>query len=208
MNLEQLNRALQGHVPGLAGVKAQYAVLVPVVETTCGLSLLFEVRADTLNHQPGEICFPGGRVEPGEGPQDCALRETWEELHVPAEDIRLIAPLDRMLQTSGLLLHPFLARLDPARLSPSPAEVKETFLVPLEFFLTHPPQTYACPLVPQVSADFPYAQIGFPQGYPWRTGTLDVPVYFWQERAIWGLTGRVIQHLIRLLKQEELPWNV
>lgn len=52
-------------MPGLLGATAAYAVLVPVAETAEGLSLLYEVRSPALHHHSGEVCFPGGRMEPG-----------------------------------------------------------------------------------------------------------------------------------------------
>lgn len=73
-------------------------------------------------------------------------------------------------------------------LSRNPAEVQETFLVPFSYFQTHQPITYTYPLVPQVGEDFPYDLIGFPQGYPWRGATAEVPIYLYEGRAIWGLT--------------------
>ena len=44
--------------------------------------------------------------------------------------------------------------------------------------------------------DFPYELIGFPQGYPWRKGRASVPIYRWQGHVIWGLTGRIVRHLL------------
>ncbi len=193
MTLDQLRRTFQGRSPGLMGVHTHYAVLVPVVEAQGGPSLLFEVRASTLIRQPNEVCFPGGKVEPGETPQDCALRETGEELSIPPSDISLIGPLDCLAHASSSLLHPFLAQIRLDRLSPNPAEVQETFLVPLSFFQSNPPLSYSYPLVPQVGADFPYDLIGFPQGYPWRAGQGEVPIYLYQGHAIWGLTGRIVR---------------
>ena len=89
-----MQAAFSGHVPGLLGATAAYAVLVPVAETAEGLSLLYEVRSPALHHHSGEVCFPGGRMEPGETPEHCALRETWEELGIPPEDIRLLGRAD------------------------------------------------------------------------------------------------------------------
>ena len=188
-----------GHVPRVQDVKREYAVLVPLVEGPEGLSLLFEVRASTLAHQPGEVCFPGGRVEPGESPRDCALRETFEELAIPPGEVELMAPLDLVVQQGKFVMHPFLGTVGPAGLAamvPSPAEVESTFLVPVAWLLAHPPQVYSYELIPQVSPNFPYDRIGFPRGYRWRSGEAVVPVYDWPERPIWGLTGRIVRHLL------------
>lgn len=199
MTMEQVRARWAGHHPQVQDVKREYAVLAPLVEGPEGLSLLFEVRADTLSHQPGEVCFPGGKVEEGETPQNCALRETWEELAVPPAEVEIIAPLDLLVQQGKFVMHPFLGIVSPAGLAamaPSPAEVKNTFLVPLDWLKAHPPQVYSYELKPQVGEDFPYDRIGFPQGYRWRSGEVSVPVYLWPEGTIWGLTGRIVRHLL------------
>lgn len=203
MNLAAITARLAGRTPGIQGVSRQYAVLVPLVEEAGELRLLFEVRAHTLSRQPGEVCFPGGRVERGETPAAGALRETAEELGIPPEEVELLAPLDLLVQPGVFVMHPFLARVSPAGLAamvPSPAEVGETFTVPLEFFRQTPPVRYSYDLAPQVGEDFPYHLIGFPQGYPWRRGRVEVPIYRWEGRAIWGLTGRIVDNLVHLLE--------
>ena len=54
----------RGHSPRMMGVRSTYAVLVPVIyEPGKEPSMLFEVRASTLRHQPGEVCFPGGNTK-------------------------------------------------------------------------------------------------------------------------------------------------
>lgn len=74
--------------------------------------------------------------------------------------------------------------------------MKETFFVPVDWLRAHPPEVYAYPLEPRVGEDFPYARIGFPQGYRWRGGRVEVPIYAWEGRAIWGLTGRITRRLL------------
>ena len=69
---------------------ADYAVLIPFVTTEEGKALLLEVRSQLVK-QPGEICFPGGRVEAGETPAETAVRETCEELGLKPEDIEVIS---------------------------------------------------------------------------------------------------------------------
>lgn len=104
-------------------------------------------------------------MEPGENPQDCALRETFEELAIPPHEVETIAPLDRLVQQGKFVMHPFLGIVSPAGMAamvPSPAEVDSTFLVPVAWLRDHPPQVYSYELKPQVAEDFPYDSIGFP----------------------------------------------
>ena len=196
MNAEEFRTRWTGHVPKVQDVTGEYAVLVPLVERPEGLCLLYEVRADTLGRQPGEVCFPGGRLEPGEDAVSCALRETWEELGIPRPAVEVVAELDWLTHQGGFVLYPVLGIVAPEaaeRLRPGPAEVKETFFVPVDWLRAHPPEVYAYPLEPRVGEDFPYARIGFPQGYRWRG---EVPIYAWEGRAIWGLTGRITRRLL------------
>lgn len=204
MRLSETRARLGRHAAQAQGAVAEYAVLVLMTERAGECCLVFEVRADTLSRQPGEVCFPGGRMERGETPRDCALRETWEELGIPREELRITAPLGKLIHQGGLLVHPFLGEATPAgfaAIRPSRDEVKEVFTVPLSFFLAHPPLRYTYELVPDVGEDFPYDLIGFPKGYAWRRGQVDVPIYRWQGRAIWGLTGRITERLAQLLQE-------
>ena len=197
MTVQEFREKWAGHVPGIQDMKASYGVLVPLVERPEGLCLLYEVRADTLGRQPGEVCFPGGRVEAGVTPSDCALRQTWEELGIPQAAVELVAPLDLLTHQGGFVIHPFLGVVDPAAaVCPSPAEVKEVFTVPVNWLLAHPPAVYSYDLVPQVGEDFPYERVGFPRGYRWRGGKVTVPIYDWPDHPIWGLTGRITRRLL------------
>ena len=203
MTIQELEQRFMDHTPGLTGVRSHYAVLVPLVEWQGRTHVLFEVRADTLRRQPGEVCFPGGRMEPGESPTECAFRETWEELGIPASAIRPIARLDGVFLPSDGIMHPVLAQVDAGavvHMTASAAEVKETFWVPVDWLRAHPPAVYTYKLIPDVKDDFPYDRIGFSQGYRWRGGHVDVPIYDWPGHPIWGLTGRITRRLM-----EQMP---
>ena len=202
MNLEQL---LENRTPGLMDATARYAVLVPLVEGEDGLHLLYEVRAKSMRRQPGEVCFPGGRMEGDETPEYCALRETEEELGIPASAIRVLGRLDFIAHRANFIMYPVLAVLNRAaveHMTPNPDEVGETFLVPLEHLMNNPPQEYSYKLLPQTDENFPYELIGIPRDYRWQPGGENVPVYPWQGHAIWGLTGRITRHLVKLLKEQ------
>ena len=98
--LTNLRRFYGDHVPTLLEARHEYAVLCPLVERPNGLHLLFEVRSAGVS-QSGETCFPGGQMEPGEAPADCALRETEEELSIPRGD-SASGPRGLYLQSAGL----------------------------------------------------------------------------------------------------------
>ena len=195
MNEEKLRRRYGGHVPGLLGAEEAFAVLCPLV----GDSLLFEVRAANLR-QGGEVCFPGGRVERGESPAACALRETEEELSIPRETVEILGLGDFICNQRGFLLQPvvgIVSREGMARLRPSPAEVAEAFLAPLSFFRETEPSVYYCDLLPHPPGDLPYESLGISRDYPWSRGRIEIPVWRYEGRTIWGMTARLVRDLVK-----------
>ena len=78
------------------------SVLIPLVWKDGEPHLLFEVRAYDLKVQPGEVCFPGGRIEEGETPQDAVLREVSEELFVRKEQVRILGLLAGGIRSTSL----------------------------------------------------------------------------------------------------------
>lgn len=202
-DLNALEQTMQTRAPGLMDSNRSYAVLVPLVEREGELCLLYEVRAKTLRRQPGEVCFPGGRMEPGETPEECALRETWEELDIPPERVKLLGRLDFIAHRANFLMQPVLGMVDSGALEAmrsSPAEVDEVFFVPVSHLLENPPMEYTYELIPTPAENFPYEVIGIPRDYKWQNGHENVPVYPWQGRAIWGLTGRITRNLVQIWK--------
>ena len=199
---EALGRRFGGRTPGLLGARHEYAVLCPFLDLPEGLHLLFEVRANGLR-QGGEVCFPGGRLEPGETPGACALRETEEELAIPRGEVHLLGPVDFLCSQAGFLMRPYVGLVSPAglsALSPSPAEVAETFTVPFSFFRETEPEVYVYDLVSVPPADFPYEAVGVQPDYPWARGRVDVPIWHWQGHAVWGMTARIVRELVRFME--------
>ena len=71
------------------------AVLVPIVERRDGHTVLLTRRSDHLHDHPGQVCFPGGRLDDTDrGPIDAALRETAEEIGLSREYVDLAGLLD------------------------------------------------------------------------------------------------------------------
>lgn len=203
MDINEMKAYLQNREPTLMDATGKYAVLVPLVERAGELCLLYEVRAASLRRQPGEVCFPGGRMEPSETPEECALRESWEELGIRPSAVQILGRLDFIAHRANFILYPVLAKVEVLEdLRPSPAEVEEVFFVPVEHLLAHPPLEYSYTLIPTPPESFPYKLIGIPRSYRWQRGGEDVQIYSWEGRAIWGLTGRITRHLASLLRQE------
>ena len=202
--LALIDKGISVHTPGLLDGRQSYAVLVPLVERSDGLHVLYEVRALTLRRQPGEVCFPGGHIETGEGPEQCALRETFEELGIPEEKIRVLGRLDFVAHRANFIMYPILAVISGEtadHMEPNPAEVGETFEVSLSHLLETEPIEYDYELIPSPARNFPYELLNIPRDYKWQRGRENVPVYPWQGHAIWGLTGRITRHLVRMVRQ-------
>ena len=178
-----------------------YSVLIPLVETQRGVELLFEVRSSKLERQPGEICFPGGSLDKAETPLMCAVRETKEELGIARSRMGQVQKV-QTLYGGTYFVTCFAARCDISDMAISEDEVAETFTVPLSFFMENDPEVLTIKDGPIDADSFPYEKIGLgrEKSYAWRIEEKEVPVYNYEDRIIWGMTGRMIQGFIRILK--------
>lgn len=202
--LEHLRRSLCGRRPGLMNAAAQYAVFVLLTEEERP-HVLYEVRAKTLRRQPGEICFPGGRMEAGETPIQCALRETEEELGISQNHIQVLGELDFVAYRDNSILYPVLGTINASvleRMCPNPQEVGEVLRVPMSDLRQIKPLEYEYELIPTIAKNFPYEELKIPRDYSWRKGTDHGYVYPWQGYAIWGMTARITHHLLEFFTEK------
>ncbi len=119
------------------------AVLVPVWLRPEGAALILTKRASHLKHHPGQIAFPGGKVDATDtGPEAAALREAHEEIGLDPTRVEVIATLPIHQTVTGFVVTPFVGLIRGA-FSPVPeaGEVEEVFTVPLTHVLT--PARYA-----------------------------------------------------------------
>lgn len=202
ITIKDFEDTFQRREPKSLGFYQYYSVLVPLVEKDGELHILYEVRAESMKRQPGEVCFPGGRVENDESAEECAVRETSEELNIRKEDVRIIAQMDFLHTYSNFTLYSLLGIIDYevySGIQVNPDEVKEVFLVPVSFFAENEPEIYNFDVLPNIGPDFPYEKINLSNGYNWRKGKSTVPIYRYGDRVIWGLTARITNHLINLV---------
>ncbi|WP_285716668.1 CoA pyrophosphatase [Pelosinus sp. IPA-1] len=179
------------------------SVLVPLVWDNGEISVLFEVRSTQLSWQPGEICFPGGRIENGDkNPLFAAVRETQEELALSKEDIQVLGPLEEILSPIGVRLHPYVGYLSPKQsITPNAGEVAEVFTVPLEYLINYDPIIGHMEMGTRPLEDFPFALVpGYSQ--EWRVRKkYQVLFYKYKEYVIWGLTAQVLKRFLDVCKK-------
>ena len=98
--------------------------------------MLLTLRTELPSH-PGQIAFPGGKIDAGDPtPVAAALREAQEEIGLSRDMIEPIGYLDLYLTFSGFRILPTLARVRPDyRLVLCEAEVADAFEVPLAFLM-------------------------------------------------------------------------
>ncbi|MDD3184238.1 MAG: CoA pyrophosphatase [Anaerostipes sp.] len=196
-------RHLQSYVPKQISEfnLKQYAVLIPLIKEEGAYHVLFQIRAKSLSSQPGEVCFPGGKVEKNETSRDAALRETCEELLISKKQIQYLGPLDYLVTPYGTRIDPFLGELTNYENTYSKDEVESIFTVPLSFFKEHKPLTFENQLQTKIKKDFPVNLVPGGSDYPWAKGKSLVHFYEYDDHIIWGLTAKL------LLQNIQNIWN-
>lgn len=191
------------------------AVLIPFLIRDGAYHVLYEIRAAKLRSQPGEICFPGGRIEAGETPLETAVREATEELCVDRSRIEIVGALDDTIGPGTIPLFTYIALLHDYEGTRSRAEVDAVFTQPLDWILANDPEIYRINLERKMPEDFPYEYVPGGRDYRWREQFYSVPFYpglqtelslFEVPRTqkmpvLWGVTARVTHSLALLLRE-------
>ncbi|WP_223595495.1 NUDIX hydrolase [Neobacillus bataviensis] len=204
MERETILTKLKDHVPTILGSEkfSRYAVMLPLIQKENGIHVLFEVRSQQLRRQPGEICFPGGRIDPGDFDEKAAaIRETKEELGIAGENICEVFPLDFMVSPFGMMVFPFAGFItNPGSIQANPSEVGELFTVPLSFFIEKEPEIYRIEFKAEPEENFPFDLIVGGENYNWRTRGMEEYFYIYEDKVIWGLTARILAHFIEMIR--------
>ena len=110
------------------------AVMVLVYPKDGQLCVLLNRRSQSVAEHKGEISFPGGRSEDGDGtPVDTALRETYEEMGVRPEDVEVLGELDDTATSSSYVISPVVGTIPQSYdFKPDEREVAEVIEIPLE----------------------------------------------------------------------------
>ncbi|MEA3050621.1 MAG: hypothetical protein QOG84_2457 [Sphingomonadales bacterium] len=157
------------------------AVLVGVVDRPQPTVILTE-RPKSMRKHPGQISFPGGRIDPGDsGPEEAALREADEEIGLAPSFVEVVGTTDPYRTITGFEVTPVIAVVRPGfTLRCEPREVADAFEAPLHYLLD--------PTRQQVRT------------VEWRGRERTYYEIMWEGRRIWGATAAMLVNLSRRLE--------
>jgi 8-oxo-dGTP pyrophosphatase MutT (NUDIX family) len=205
--LEDVRRALSGPLPGwVAHLKMapqprpgwspdlvppsdcrQGAVLILLYPRDHHLHLVLTRRTDTVRSHKGQISLPGGAQEEDESLVQTSLRETYEELGVPADGTEVIGKLSPLYPPpSNYCIHPFVAfHLVTPTFHPDSLEVAEIIEVPLAWLLD--------PTIRRVE----YRED------PRFDAPRRVPFFDIKGQVVWGATAMILSEFVALLEEDQ-----
>lgn len=160
------------------------AVLIAVTDRP-EPGVLLTHRPETMASHPGQVAFPGGKLEPGEDAIFAALREANEELAIDPAKVRIVGTTDSFVTGSGYSLTPVLGLVPPdLAIAPNPYEVASWFEAPLRFVLDQHNHV---------------RKVGLFRGHERSYTEID-----WQGHRIWGITASILSNLSHRMAWQEL----
>lgn len=159
----------------------QSAVLVLLYPRDGVWHLPLLVRAADMKSHAGQVALPGGKFEPGENDQQCAVREAEEEVGVRASDLELVGRLTSVyIYPSNFLVHPCVAvARGPLDFRPNPDEVQEVLEMTVASLWDE--SLVGSDVIRRQGIEF------------------TAPCYFFDRRRVWGATSLILSELHAVL---------
>jgi len=158
------------------------AVLFPLIEQKNQLNLILTTRSKDLPSHPGQVCFPGGRLEKiDKNLIECAKREAFEEVGIKDNQIKLLGQLDDCITGTNYKVTPIIGLISSNYIPViQEREVEDIFEVPLEFFLEK--SNKKTKNTNYKGRSYSYYQFN------------------WKDKKIWGSTARIIVNFCEIMK--------
>ena len=147
------------------------------------LNIILTLRSTKLSIHPGQISFPGGKLNKKETNYDCALRETYEEIGIKKENINTLGELNFYLSGSNFLIKPIVGITEGEyNFFLNKKEVDKVFYFPINFLFDRKNLTKSF----------------------YKSKSINKKKYFydiyWNDMRIWGTTALILVHLSRFVR--------
>jgi 8-oxo-dGTP pyrophosphatase MutT (NUDIX family) len=219
MVIEDFNRIKEqlGFEEGIHGKEEYFnsVVLVLLMPVNGEYHFVFQKRAANIR-QAGEICFPGGKIdETDTSLEQVALRETYEEMGIPADKIEIIGRINTLVAPMGVTVDAFVGIADVSldELAVNESEVERVITLPVTYFLNNQPDRYNVKIeVHPTTVDeksgkeivlLPVEELRLPAIYKnsWGNYLYKVLVYKTDQGVIWGITARIVHEVARKIEK-------
>ncbi|HKJ42445.1 MAG TPA: CoA pyrophosphatase [Sunxiuqinia sp.] len=143
-------------------------------------------RNPNMKNHPGQVSFPGGKIEEGESPELTAIREAEEEVGISPLDVRLLGRLSELfIPVSSYSIFPYVGWMDQKpQFTLNKDEAEKLILFPVQDFLQ----------------DENIAHTDMQT----KRGLLTVPYYPFDDEIIWGATAMILSEFFEVLKAGSL----
>jgi 8-oxo-dGTP pyrophosphatase MutT (NUDIX family) len=157
------------------------AVLFPLIEKNNQLNVILTTRSKDLPSHPGQVCFPGGKLEKKDKNLiECAKRESYEEVGIKSKQITLLGQLDDCITGTNYKVTPVIGLIDSNYIPViQEKEVADIFEVPLDYFIEKNNKKLE-------SANYKGKSYTYYQ-------------YNWKDKKIWGSTARIIVNFCEIM---------
>ena len=179
--VDTLYRRIEGlkdYQPVLMDVeeRRRSAVLIPLLLDGDTPKLLYTQRSKHLKHHPGQISFPGGRLEEGETGWQAAVRESFEEIGMPPHKVQQVGRIDDVSSPRGFHVECYMGLVEPFEPVVNTNEVER--IVQVDFDELFDAALHSCrPFFDR-----------------------DVHYFDFREGMVWGVTGEISFRLRNILQ--------
>ncbi len=190
MMLNQVEERLQNYQPRTINAQLPEAAVLISITNASEPELVFTRRATHMSTHSGEVAFPGGKRDPSDRDLiHTALRESFEEIALPPETVRIIGQTGSVISRFGLEVTPIVGVIEAdTPLRANMAELDRIFKVPLSYFLDKENLTF--------------------NHWKMRNQDYMMPSFYYGEYLIWGLTAVMLVEFLNITLDTEIPLNV